>query len=215
MAEAATVYDRVGRWQDTQGFYERRAVSAMVAAARLDEVGEVLEVGCGTGALAARLLEHELPPTARYVGIDISPRMVELSRRRLRPHATRARVVLVDGRSPWPVADGACERVLAAYVLDLLSPEAIDGFFAEAHRVLRPGGLVALTSLAPGRRGVARAVSTAWSWLWRTNPHLTGGCRPLALDPHIPTAWRRVHDATRTDWGVCSRSIVLEPRPSG
>ena len=209
-AQAASVYDRIGRWQGTQGFYEGRAVTDMVATARLDTAAAVVEVGCGTGALAASLLEKWLPPESTYLGLDVSPKMVELTRRRILTFGPRARVQQTDGHSPWPVPDDGADRVLAAYVLDLFSPEATDEFFSEAARVLRPGGLVAVTSLAPGPSGPARAVCAAWTRLWRVDPHLTGGCRPVELDPHLPASWHRVHDGTTTSFGVASRALVLE-----
>lgn len=212
-AQAAAVYDRIGRWQDTQAFYERDAVAAMVAAARLQQATRVLEVGCGTGTLAAALLAEDLHPEATYRGLDVSPQMVQLTRRRVQPFGARAEVRQVDGRSAWPVPDDGVDRVLAAYLLDLLSPAMIDDFFTEAARVLSPGGLVAVTSLTPGTSGVARAVSSTWTRLWRAKPHLTGGCRPLDLGPHVPAGWTRLQDTTVTRWGICSHVLALAPSP--
>jgi ubiquinone/menaquinone biosynthesis C-methylase UbiE len=210
-AQAAAVYDRVGRWQNTQGFYEREAVAAMIASARLESAASVVEVGCGTGALAASLLDRRLPPEATYLGLDVSPRMVDLARHSLTPFEARAQVRQIDGRTPWPVTDGSSDRVIAAYVLDLFSPEMIDGFVTEAARVLRPGGLLAVTSLAEGTGRTSRVVSGAWTRLWRTNPHLTGGCRPVDLERHLPAGWPRLHDTTTTRWGITSRVLVLSP----
>ncbi len=208
--QAASVYDRIGRWQDTQGFYEREAVAAMVGSALLETATSVVEVGCGTGALAASVLGRLLPAEATYLGLDVSGTMVELTRRRLAPFAPRAQVQLVDGHTPWPVPDHTADRVLAAYLLDLFSPEGIDGFFTEAARILRPGGLVAVTSLSAGTDYPSRLVSAIWTRLWRTDPHLTGGCRPVTLDPHLSATWRRFHDATTISWGISSRTIVLQ-----
>ena len=44
----------------------------------------VLDVGCGSGDLAARLLEREIPVTG-YVGIDAIPEMIEAAARRNLP----------------------------------------------------------------------------------------------------------------------------------
>lgn len=211
--QAAAVYDRIGRWQDAQGF-ERPAVDALVVAGRFEQATNVVEIGCGTGALAARLLSDHLPATARYTGLDVSARMVSLARDRLQSWTDRAEVIQVDGRSPWPAPDTSCDRVLAAYVLDLLSPEAIHDFFAQAGRVLAPGGAVAVTSLTPGRRGAARRVSAAWSALWQVNPHLTGGCRPVDLSGHLPVDWTTRHSATVISFGVSSQVLVAGPPPS-
>ena len=208
--EAAAVYDRVGRWQDTQAFYERAAVDDLVRTAELEKAQRVLEVGCGTGALAARLLARTLPPTARYLGLDVSARMVALTRDRLRAWADRAEVRQIDGSGPWPVDDASYDRVVATYVLDLLPADGVDRFFAEAGRALADGGVVAVTSLAPGEAGLPRVVSTAWTRLWRTSPHLTGGCRPIDVAAHVPSGWRST-STRRTRFGITSQVVVATP----
>ncbi|GAA1466479.1 class I SAM-dependent methyltransferase [Microbacterium thalassium] len=208
--QAARVYDRIGRWQDLGGFYEREAMGVMLDAAELGSARGVVEIGCGTGSLAASLLGDRLPAAATYLGLDVSPAMVERTRRAVEPFADRAEVRLVDGRSPWPIADHSVDRVLAVYVLDLYSPEATDAFFAEADRVLRPGRLIAVASLTHGARGVSRAVSAMWNGAWRIDPHVTGGCRPVDLEPHLPSTYRRRLDTVITTWGVSSRALVLQ-----
>lgn len=209
--QASAVYDRVGSWQDTQAFYERPAVDALIRSAAFTTAREVIEVGCGTGALAAQLLSRHLPSTTGYVGLDVSPRMVALTRSRLRGWSDRVQVTRIDARDPWPVLDGSADRVVATYVLDLLSPAAIEGFFAEASRVLRPGGLVATVSLARGAGGLSRLISTAWSRLWQLDPHLTGGCRPLDPAALLPNDWRTRTNQTVAGWGIASAVLIAEP----
>lgn len=212
--QAARVYDRIGRWQDLGGFYEHEAMAAVLDAADLGSARSLVEIGCGTGTLAASLLRDRLPGDAAYLGLDVSTAMVERTRRQLEPFGDRARVLLVDGRTPWPIPDGGVDRVVAVYVLDLYSPEATDAFFAEVDRVLCPGGIVAVASLTPGAKGVPRAVSAIWSGAWRIDPHLTGGCRPIDLEPHLPAGYRRLLDTVITTWGVSSRAVVLQSHPS-
>ena len=69
----ASTYDRICRLQDWQSFYERPATERLIGHAAFDEANRVLELGCGTGAIAAALLERHLPADCRYLGIDISP----------------------------------------------------------------------------------------------------------------------------------------------
>jgi ubiquinone/menaquinone biosynthesis C-methylase UbiE len=210
--QAAAVYDRVGRWQDTQSFYEHSAVDALVRAARFDVATSVVEVGCGTGALAERLLRTDLPSAARYVALDVSPTMVGLTQRRLRGWVDRVRIDRVDGRGTWPLPDSVADRVVATYLLDLLGPPAIEAFFAEARRVLRPGGLVATASLAADAGGIPGLVSAAWSRLWRLNPHLTAGCRPVDVAALLPVGWRVDTARTITNWAIPSTVLVAERR---
>jgi ubiquinone/menaquinone biosynthesis C-methylase UbiE len=75
-AEARAVYDRAGRKQDRHRFYEDRATQKAVCYANLNTAESVFEFGCGTGRFAEMLLDHHLPATASYVGVDGSPTMV-------------------------------------------------------------------------------------------------------------------------------------------
>ncbi len=202
--QAASVYDRIGRWQDTQGFYEGPAVDAMVLAGHFDRATNVVEVGCGTGALAERLLAGQLRDEARYVALDVSPTMVGLARDRLRGWGERVVVEGVSGHDPWPVPDASADRVVATYLLDLLSPAATTAFFAEAARVLRDDGTVTTVSLTGGTRGLARLVSVGWSAVWRLHPRLTGGCRPVDTEALLPPGWRVHTRRTLTSWAITS-----------
>ena len=154
--QARRFYDRIGRGQDARPLSERRALDALEEQGDFARAAEVVEFGCGTGRFAARLLRERLPGGATYLGLDVSPRMVTLASAALAPWADRARVLRTDGAIGLPVPDGSADRVVSTYVLDLLSPEDAAAFVAEAHRVLRPGGALAVASLAPRAAGAPR-----------------------------------------------------------
>ena len=168
--EAETFYDRMGRRQDTQGFYEDIALDELVAHGRLEEAHDILELGCGTGRLAERLLREVLPDDARYVGLDVSSTMLHIARERLSPFGERARVDKTEGSLALPCPDGSFDRVVATYVADLLSNDDIDLFLSESWRVLRPGGLFASAGLTRGERLPSRLVSSLWSAVHRLSP---------------------------------------------
>src|SRR6266478_1823744 len=88
-AEAKVFYDRFGAKQDTQAFYEDRALDALILHADFQHAQSVFEFGCGTGRLAARLFTTTLREDCRYVGADISETMVALARKRSRRWANR------------------------------------------------------------------------------------------------------------------------------
>jgi arsenite methyltransferase len=106
----------------------------------------VLDVGCGAGVTVEHL-------RSRYglaaLGVDPSAVLVAAAR------ARSARLPLVRGRCErLPIAAGATDAVLIECVLSLV--DDLDGALAEVVRVLRPGGLLAVTDLY-ARHGEAAA----------------------------------------------------------
>jgi ubiquinone/menaquinone biosynthesis C-methylase UbiE len=209
--QARRVYDRIGARQDTQGFYENPALDRLVRAASFGQAQAVVELGCGTGRFAKRLLNDELPEHASYAGFDISPTMVGLARERLQPFRERAAVTLTDGSVELPLADRCCDRFVSNYVLDLLPEETIRAVVREAARVLRPGGRLCVVSLTFGTTVASRAVIAVWRTVHRVSPGLTGGCRPIDLGRFVQSdPWRVMGDTALVSWGVPSEVVVAE-----
>lgn len=208
-AEAAHVYDRIGRLQDTQAPIERGAVDRLVAVGDLRHATAVFELGCGTGAFAQRLLSEVVSESCSYVGGDVSPRMVALARPAVAAWPERASVVQLDGSLPLPAADASADRFVAAFVFDLLDPAYARAIVADAYRILRPGGLLCLSSLTWGTSRPGRMVSTAWYRLWRLSPRLVGGCRPIELRQLVAGEHWKIVDATIVEtWGFPAQVLV-------
>ena len=210
--EARRFYDRFGVKQDDQGWYEDVAIAALEKKARFESAASVVELGCGTGRLAAELLEKRLPPQCRYLGLDQSATMCGLAATRLKKFGARVEVRQSDGAPALPLPDGAADRVLTTYVLDLLSAADIATFLADAHRVLSREGLLCAVGLTPGERGISRAVTALWSRIHRKNPEKVGGCRPLRLADHLPAAhWKIEHREVVLAWGIASEVVMASP----
>jgi SAM-dependent methyltransferase len=207
--EARRIYDRIGTLQDSQAFYEDHATNAILRHGDFASAESVFEFGCGTGRFALRLFSEFLSPQARYRGVDISPKMVSLATARLAPYAPRARVALSEGGPPIDEASGSCDRFVSNYVFDLLSESDVRSVLREAHRMLRPGGLLCLTGLSTGEGPLSRTVATIWSWIQRAKPSLVGGCRPIDLLPLLSeTSWRVRHHARLSAFGIPSEVFV-------
>jgi len=98
--------------------------------------GSWLDVGCGTGALAATVLTTADP--AALVGLDPSAGFLANARARLDDR--RARFVVADARR-LPLAGARFDAVVSGLVLNFVPDPA--AAVAEMARVARPGGRVA------------------------------------------------------------------------
>ena len=184
----AAVYDHDGN--PLQGLEE-----PVVRAAVGDVNGlEVLDLGCGTGRHALWLAAAG----ARVTAVDFSEGM--LAEAKQKPGAERVRWVAHDLHTPLPFAAGTFDRVVSGLVLEHL--HELDGFFANARRVLKGGGRAVVSAMHPAMflRGTqARFTDPASGELVSPGsvPHSVGafvmaavraGFRLEAVDEYAPDA---------------------------
>ena len=100
----------------------------------------VLEIGCGTGLLAEEIAGRG----ARVWAVDRSPEMLAQAKAR----TARGVGYKLGAAESLPFKDGWFDRAVMRLVVHLLDrPRA----FAETHRVLRPGGRLAIATFDPAR----------------------------------------------------------------
>jgi SAM-dependent methyltransferase len=109
--------------------------------------GLVVDVGCGSGPLAAHLIAADY----EVVGIDASAAMIRLARARV-PEATFRRGSLETAQFPRSAAVIALNEVVS-YVPDPRGQlAALRRFFARVHAALPPGGLFVFDFIASADR---------------------------------------------------------------
>jgi SAM-dependent methyltransferase len=146
------------------GYYCRPAILDLAG----DVAGRrVLDAGCGSGPITARLRDRG----AIVTGIDSSAKMLELARQRLGPDAD---LHLADLRSPLPFLDRAFDDVIASLVLHYL--EDWTPPLAELRRVLTRGGRLIVAVDHPLVFKLANPdgdyfATSQWSFEWALGGH--------------------------------------------
>jgi demethylmenaquinone methyltransferase/2-methoxy-6-polyprenyl-1,4-benzoquinol methylase len=141
-ADIRTMFDRIAGVYDPMnlvisGFQEPRWRRRAVELSGVRPGGRLLDVATGTGKVAADLFARA-QPGGTVLGVDISPRMIALARRR---HEGRAGLEFAVGDAlALPTEDGSFDAATIAFGMRNL-PDYRRGF-EEMARSVRPGGRV-------------------------------------------------------------------------
>jgi len=115
--------------------------SAFASIGTLSDHPRWLDFGCGAGRVARFLEERE---SIRVTGIDIDRDAIRWASRHL-----RGRYEAVDPNPPTHLPDAAFDVAVAVSVFTHLDEPAQFAWLAELHRLLRPGGLLLGSTMAP------------------------------------------------------------------
>jgi SAM-dependent methyltransferase len=121
------------RYDETRGGTRRGGIVAQAVATHL-KGHDVLEIGVGTGLVAAALAAGG----RSVVGVDLSLPMLRHA------HARLGAVVAQGDGYALPVRAGAVDSVVIVWVVHLVPDSG--AFLADAARVLRPGGRIVVVS---------------------------------------------------------------------
>lgn len=136
--ELAERYSAVAESKAENGFIEHPAMRAQLG----DVYGlMVLDAGCGPGFLTTYLLNAGADVTA----FDISPKMIELARKR---SGEKARFFLADMACPLPqLKDGEFDLVASSLAIDYVRDWSVP--LGEFQRVLKPRGRLVISVQHP------------------------------------------------------------------
>jgi phosphatidylethanolamine/phosphatidyl-N-methylethanolamine N-methyltransferase len=191
----APLYDRVA------GFRPQRRRSIELLAPRPGE--RILVDGCGTGADLAFL-----PPDARVTATDLTPAMVERTRRRAQALGFAVDARVMDAQA-LDLPDGSFDAVVLHLILAVV-PDPVAAI-REAARVLRPGGrAVVFDKWVPddGEPSLARRAANLVSRVVATE--ITRKLGPLADAAGLAVEHREAAGGA----GFFSIALLRKPDPS-
>lgn len=119
----------------------------------------LLDIGCGTGLIDASLAPH----VHRVIAIDFSEVMAQKTKSNT-AFCGNVRVVNCDAAA-LPFKDGFFSKVVMYAIAQYLSQAQISQMFAEAQRIIRPGGLIMLGEIPRARDvSLSNRIRDIWTY---------------------------------------------------
>ena len=147
---------------------------------------EVLEIGIGAG-YSLKEIADSVGDTGKACGIDITPQMLEITRKRLEKAGLTDRVELCEGDARnMPYEDRKFDAVYMASTLELFDTPDIPRVLEEIKRVLKPGGRLGVASLSRESREGSLFIRI-YEWLHQKMPRYAS-CRPIYVEKSIEEA---------------------------
>lgn len=183
--EARSYYDRLGATLDRAERFESRAKERGVELLAPAAGERIVELGVGTGRVTERLLAA-VGDEGRVVGLDLSPKMLDLTLRRAEAAGREGSLELHERNiARTCLLDGTADALYTSYVLDLLEDERIVDVVRESYRILRPGGRAVFVGMTRPRGLAARCLMALWWFVTCFAPRSLGGCRPIEVGPYL------------------------------
>ena len=171
----------------------------------------VLEVGVGTG-YSLKEMANSVGENGKAYGIDVTPQMLEITRKRLRKAGLMDRVELYEGDArSMPYEDGKFDAVYMAATLELFDTPDIPRVLSEIKRVLKPSGRLGVVSLTKESREDSLFIRF-YEWLHQKVPKYAS-CRPIYVEELVKDA---EYEIIKTDQFVIAKLVpwkLLVARP--
>jgi ubiquinone/menaquinone biosynthesis C-methylase UbiE len=199
-------YDNLSRWYDLFSSSEQRMAGIGLKLLNVQPGEKVLEIGFGTGHALINLA-RAIGGTGSVCGIDLSPGMITVARRRIQQSGLGERISIhIGSASVLPYPDHQFQAGFMSFTLELFGPFEIPVVLAECRRVLQTGGRLGIVSLA---KKDSLAVHN-YEWFHVHFPKVVD-CHPIFLFPLLEKVGFEVtHAMEKRLWGLPVDAIVAQ-----
>jgi len=179
--QAIRAYNKISRFYDyTEGIFEKRYVNMALKQLEIKEGEKVLEIGFGTGNALIKIAEF-VGENGDVYGIDISPKMVEIT-------------------------DKKFDAVFMSFTLELFDTPEIPKILSEIKRVLKPDGRLGVVSMS--KENGNSVFLKIYEWAHIRFPNYID-CRPIFAAASIEDAGFIVKYKKKIKISVISSEIVI------
>jgi len=184
--QAKRTYDKISRIYDLiTGPFERKFRDMGLNQLDVKEGETVLEIGFGTGHCLEEIAKR-VGENGKAYGIDISSRMLDVTRKRMEKKRLADTVELYCGDAmSMPYEDNMFDVVFMSFTLELFDTPEIPAVLKEIKRVLKPKGRLGVVSMS--KEDGESWLLKAYEWIHKNFP-VIADCRPIYVEKSIRDA---------------------------
>jgi len=184
--QAKRTYDKISRIYDLiTGPFERKFRDMGLNQLDVKEGETVLEIGFGTGHCLEEMAKR-VGENGKAYGIDISSRMLDITRKRMEKKRLADTVELYCGDAmSMPYEDNMFDVVFMSFTLELFDTPEIPAVLKEIKRVLKPKGRLGVASMS--KEDGESWLLKAYEWIHKNFP-VIADCRPIYVEKSIRDA---------------------------
>jgi len=209
-AEARQFYNRISGFYDCiAGSFEQRYAFHTLKLLELQAGEKVVEIGFGTGNILKKLAQL-IGDEGKAYGIDISPGMLEVTRKKLIKAKLMDRVELRCGDATnLPFDDSFFDAAFMSFTLELFDTWEIPKVLEEIKRTLKTGGRVGIVSLSKsyGESMLLRL----YEWTHRQWPRYLD-CRPIYVEDSLKEADYNIVSSEKASLAGLPLEIIVATR---
>jgi demethylmenaquinone methyltransferase/2-methoxy-6-polyprenyl-1,4-benzoquinol methylase len=199
---ARASYNRMSRWYDMiAGSTEKKYRDWGLEKLSARQGEKILEIGFGTGHCLVSLAKA-VGPAGRVTGLDISDGMLAIARARLQQVGLSDRVDLHLGDAAHLdfFQAGDLDGVFMSFTLELFDNPEIPRVLQECHRILKPGGRLAVVSMT--KTNPPGLPVRMYEWFHEHMPDYAD-CRPIFARQALEENGFKIQDVSLSSmWGL-------------